>query len=91
MCVPVCVRGVEVLRPHFSLLNLLYRVTQKQSVTYPRGKFFSPPAVRVASVLLAQLFLTIKSAGFKSSGQICFLHCIDDFRDKKKINIEYSV
>lgn len=38
------------------------------------GKLFSPPAVRVASVLLAQLFLTIKSAGFKSSGRICFMH-----------------
>lgn len=38
------------------------------------GKLFSPPAVIVASVLLAQLSLTIKSAGFKSSGRICFKH-----------------
>lgn len=89
VCVWVCecVRGVEVLRPHFPLLNLLYRVTQNQTVTHPRGKLFSPPAVRVASVLLAQLFLTIKSVGFKSSGRICFIHFIHQFCGHKKNRI----
>lgn len=88
VCVGVCVRGVEVLRPHFSLLNLLYRVTQHQTVTHPGWKLFSPPAVRV---LLAQLFLTIKSVGCKSAGRIYLLHFFHRFSGGKKNNIEYYV
>lgn len=49
----------------FPPLNLLYRVTQTQTVTDPQGSYFERSLntkKKVALVLLAQLILTIKSA-----------------------------
>lgn len=50
----------------FPPLNLLYRVTQTQTVTDPQGGYFerslNKKKKKVALVLLAQLILTIKSA-----------------------------
>lgn len=56
------------------LLNLLYRVTQTQTVTHPRGSYFHLPLSELPQFCLLSSFWQLNLPALNLSGRICFLH-----------------
>lgn len=70
--------GVKVLRPSFPpLLNLLYRVTQNQTVTHPRGSYFHLPLTELPQFCLLSAFWQLNPLALNLL--VGFVSCIHQF------------